>query len=520
MIQIEFDYNQIKTVIQANLTDTFQDAINKYTQKALLDPKTLCFLANGKVLDPKKTVESQTSKLNKENNIIKVIVNQIDKEKDESVYVKSKDIICPTCNESCRIKIENYKIKLYDCINNHINIINIKDFQDKQKINISNITCEECNIKNKGNTYNNEFYKCLTCNKNICLLCKNKHESNHNLINYEQKNYICQKHNGFFNKYCTQCKCNLCFLCDEEHIDHETILFNNIIPKINEIKNQLLEIKKIIELFKDNINDIVNKLNGISLTMDLYYQINNDIINNYDIRNINYDIIENINMININNELIEKLKNINEIKNINDKIYNIFDLYDKINIINDDIKQIDPKNNKELSKDNNDKLNIIKEKEIKNELSKNDIPSNNNKLNEMTIIYKIDKNKEKLKIFGDDFVKNNKNNCYLLINGKKIDLCSEININEEQKENLEIKLIETKIITDMNSMFNSCSSLQSLPDISKWDTKNVTDMSYMFKGCSSLQSLPDISIWDINKNLERDSMFNRVDKKLIPKKFQ
>ena len=111
----------------------------------------------------------------------------------------------------------------------------------------------------------------------------------------------------------------------------------------------------------------------------------------------------------------------------------------------------------------------------------------------MTIIYNIDKNQEKLKIFDDNFVKNNKNNCYLLINGKKIDLCSEININEEQKENLEIKLIETKIITDM-----SC----------------------MFYNCSSLQSLPDISIWDINKNLKRDSMFYGVDKKLIPKKFQ
>ena len=213
-------------------------------------------------------------------------------------------------------------------------------------------------IKNKGNTYNNEFYKCLACNKNICLLCKNKHESNHNLINYEQKNYICQKHNGFFNKYCTQCKCNLCFLCDEEHIDHETILFNNIIPKVNEIRNQLLEIKKIIELFKDNINDIINKLNDISLTMDLYYQINNEIINNYDIRNINYDIIENIKIISVNNELIEKLKNINELKNINDKIYNIFDLYNKIN--NKDIKDINSNNNKEIKKDNKDKLNKIR----------------------------------------------------------------------------------------------------------------------------------------------------------------
>ena len=57
MIQIEFDYNQIKTVIQANLTDTFQDVINKYTQKALLDPKTLYFLANGKFIDPKKQLK-------------------------------------------------------------------------------------------------------------------------------------------------------------------------------------------------------------------------------------------------------------------------------------------------------------------------------------------------------------------------------------------------------------------------------------------------------------------------------
>ena len=244
MVEIEFNYNQMITVIQADFADTFQDVINKYAQKTLIDPKTIYFLANGKVLDPKKTVESQTSKLNKENNFIKVIVNQIDKEKDESVYVKSKDIICPTCNESCRIKIENYKIKLYDCINNHINIINIKDFQEKQRINISNIICNECNIKNKGNTYNNEFYKCLTCNKNICLLCKNKHELNHNLINYEQKNYICQKHNGFFNKYCTKCKFSLCYLCEKEHINHKIISFSNIIPNFDEIKNQLLEIKK------------------------------------------------------------------------------------------------------------------------------------------------------------------------------------------------------------------------------------------------------------------------------------
>ena len=69
-------------------------------------------------------------------------------------------------------------------------------------------------------------------------------------------------------------------------------------------------------------------------------------------------------------------------------------------------------------------------------------------------------------------------------------------------------------------MFSNCSSLSSLPDISKWDTKNITDMSYMFRGCSSLSSLPDISKLDLNKNLVTSNMFDGVDKKIIPKKFK
>ena len=45
--------------------------------------------------------------------------------------------------------------------------------------------------------------------------------------------------------------------------------------------------------------------------------------------------------------------------------------------------------------------------------------SSSNKLNKLTIIYKIDKNKDKIKLFGEDFVENNKNNSYLIIDGKK-----------------------------------------------------------------------------------------------------
>ena len=41
-------------------------------------------------------------------------------------------------------------------------------------------------------------------------------------------------------------------------------------------------------------------------------------------------------------------------------------------------------------------------------------------------------------------------------------------------------------VTDISYMFYGCSSLISLPDISKWDTKNVTNMNYMFYGCHNL----------------------------------
>ena len=41
-------------------------------------------------------------------------------------------------------------------------------------------------------------------------------------------------------------------------------------------------------------------------------------------------------------------------------------------------------------------------------------------------------------------------------------------------------------VTNMSEMFRECSSLISLPDISKWDTKNVTNMSDMFDKCHNL----------------------------------
>ncbi len=41
----------------------------------------------------------------------------------------------------------------------------------------------------------------------------------------------------------------------------------------------------------------------------------------------------------------------------------------------------------------------------------------------------------------------------------------------------------------MTGMFYNCNSLQSLPDISKWNTSNVTNMMFMFSECISLINL-------------------------------
>ena len=56
-----------------------------------------------------------------------------------------------------------------------------------------------------------------------------------------------------------------------------------------------------------------------------------------------------------------------------------------------------------------------------------------NKKNEINIIYNIKQNEKEIRIFGKEFVKNNKNNCYLLINNKKYEICEYYKLNEKKK---------------------------------------------------------------------------------------
>jgi len=56
-------------------------------------------------------------------------------------------------------------------------------------------------------------------------------------------------------------------------------------------------------------------------------------------------------------------------------------------------------------------------------------------------------------------------------------------------------------------MFNECSSLESLPDISKWNTSKIINMNNLFCKCLSLKRFPDISKWDLSNSINIVEIF-------------
>ena len=176
-----------------------------------------------------------------------------------------------------------------------------------------------------------------------------------------------------------------------------------------------------------------------------------------------------------------------------------------------------------------------------------------------------------IELFGNIFVNNNKEKCFLLINKKMIDLNRFINFEEIFDDipknfpvQLDVKLIERKNkimdnfsfmfyeisllkevnfekyntiniknmsymfyncslikelsdsislfktinVDDMRYMFYNCSSLIKLPDISNFNTENVVNMNYMFSNCSSLKKLPDISNWNLKNVTDISHIFD------------
>ena len=162
-------------------------------------------------------------------------------------------------------------------------------------------------------------------------------------------------------------------------------------------------------------------------------------------------------------------------------------------------------------------FNIIKCKRNNIVLNVNHSKLKENKINEKKKLYEErgifqikyfnNLESETINIFGEEFIKENRKNFELIINHKEKELKSIISIAENHLYNQEIKIyikfkkivntkflknntkINTYYIKDLSCMFEGCSTLFSLPDLSKWNTNEVTYINNIFKICSSLEIL-------------------------------
>ncbi len=132
-----------------------------------------------------------------------------------------------------------------------------------------------------------------------------------------------------------------------------------------------------------------------------------------------------------------------------------------------------------------------KEKEINKKYNKKNISI-------MKYFIENEKNQKEIKIFGENFVKNNRKKCKIIINNKEKELMEIMEINEKIKLEIHDSLINIK------EMFYKCQSIKS---IDRMNTNNVKNMSCLFYGCSSLSSLPDISKWNICKVIHIGCLF-------------
>ena len=128
MAKVIFNYKGLETEIQSNLNQKIEDILTKFANKRKIDISKVYFIYNGNIIDNNNLILNEIiNEEDKTRNIMNILVNENVKIIIKENIVKSKEIICPKCNENILIKIDEYKINLFNCKNNHqINKMNMK----------------------------------------------------------------------------------------------------------------------------------------------------------------------------------------------------------------------------------------------------------------------------------------------------------------------------------------------------------------------------------------------------------
>ena len=323
-------------------------------------------------------------------------LNFLSKKSKITIFVekRSRIIRCPKCicNDSI-INIENYHLTFSGCKYNHnVNRL-FNEYNECQRIDLSQIVCSKSGCPNNQRDDPKDFYKCLTCTKSLrhtkyyCYKHSLEHDKTHIKIKYDEKNYYCEKYFHKFIKYCFTCKRNLCHDCIDEHKDHETINYATITPNIKGIKEDINLIKGKINDLGHVIEDIKEKLEGAVKIFEKYCEIANDIIEKYELFNKkykNYRVLKSIfNIKKSNKKIIDDLEAINKGLNLKDKINTLIDIYegDRTNYREGNYNKNE--NNKDNKKDEDEDLKewVREKSNDSNDISNEDTQSKNNENN-------------------------------------------------------------------------------------------------------------------------------------------
>ena len=529
MLKLIFNYKGLETVIQCNIYEEMEEVLKKYKSKMEIEIEidNVYYLYNGDKINKENKLEEIINNEDRRINKMVILVDDLNEKEDNNNIIETKGIICPECSENVIININEYKL-IMKCNNNHNNIILLKEYNNiiNNIIDISKMKCKKCK-KNRNYIYNNELYICLNCKMNLCPLCKSSHDKNHYIIKYDNKNYICNKHNEIYTKYLYNK--NICMLCENEHKNHKSLYYGELLTDIND------EIKEYIDKFK---NEMKNIFDNIINNIDIYYNIYKNIIDYYKKRKKNYEILQNINEFNRYNKIIIKdIKEIINVKDNNIKFKNIMNIYNKMNnnkiYENKEEKRYDNYIIGEFEiKENNKEIRIINsyeefcreynwpfkdENKNEKEIKENIEIIINDKNIPFTYLYKFkEKGKYKIKYI---FKKSLTNTCCMFYGCSSLNNLNLSNFNTQNVinmacmfyecsslNNLNLSNFNTQNVINMSSMFFECSSLNNL-NLSYFNTQNVTDMSFMFFGCSSLNNL-NLSNFNTQNVTNMDSMFS------------
>ena len=131
--------------------------------KENLDINKLIFLYNVSEINKEKNIEEIINEEDRRRESMNILVFHIYEDVKSNNIIKSNEVICPECKEITFIQLKDFKINLFGCKNGHkMNNLSLQDYEKLQNVDISEIICQSCRIRNKGIIYNNEFYRYLT----------------------------------------------------------------------------------------------------------------------------------------------------------------------------------------------------------------------------------------------------------------------------------------------------------------------------------------------------------------------